>query len=262
MEGSWPKAILLDLDDTIIAYDHGIDTDACWRTSVAKHVPAALMTEVEEVVSAIKARASWYWSDPERHRVGRMDLWKARRDFIAESLSERGLGDWELAGRIAAAYGAERDEAIHLFPDSVGTIQHLRSLGIKLALLTNGNSEPQWRKIRRFGLAPLFDCILVEGEFGIGKPEERVYRHALEQLGVTAGDAWMVGDNFEWEVAAPQRLGIRGIWVDRRGSGVSADSATQPFMTIRSLGDLPPVLRRMATGGGIGIDDVRTIKQS
>jgi FMN phosphatase YigB (HAD superfamily) len=39
----------------------------------------------------------------------------------------------------------------------------------------------------------------------------------LDQLGVTADDTWMVGDNDEWEVIAPQRLGVKGIWIDHKG---------------------------------------------
>ncbi len=66
----------------------------------------------------------------------------------------------------------------------------------------------QRSKINRFGLADLFDLILIEGEVGFGKPDPRVYERALESLGVAAGDTWMVGDNLEWDVAEPQRQGI------------------------------------------------------
>lgn len=65
---------------------------------------------------------------------------------------------------------------------------------IRLALLTNGNADMQWIKIRRFDLSLLFDSIVVEGDFGVGKPEERIYLHALEQLGVSANETWMIGD--------------------------------------------------------------------
>ena len=36
----------------------------------------------------------------------------------------------------------------------------------------------------------------------------------MEALGVTAPETWMIGDNLEWEVVAPQRLGIYAIWID------------------------------------------------
>jgi putative hydrolase of the HAD superfamily len=48
-------------------------------------------------------------------------------------------------------------------------------------------------------LARFFDCIIVESEFGAGKPDERVYRHALAQLQAPAAGTWIVGDNLEWD---------------------------------------------------------------
>jgi hypothetical protein len=48
-------------------------------------------------------------------------------------------------------------------------------------------------------------------EHGFGKPEERAYNHAMEVLGVGPDETWMVGDNLEWEIVAPQRLGICAI---------------------------------------------------
>ncbi|WP_282939935.1 HAD family hydrolase [Paenibacillus sp. RC67] len=233
-----PKAILLDMDDTILSFDHGVDTDSCWRRSFG-HV---LSCDPIELLAGIKESAKWYWSDPERHRVGRLDLYKARQKIVGMAMQKLKMEDHSLANQIAYTYGIERDKCVKLFPDSIDTIKQLRIKGIKLALLTNGNTEPQWDKIRCFELAPLFDCVLVEGEFGIGKPDDRIYLHALEQLGVTAEDTWMVGDNFEWEVAAPQRLGIKGIWIDHKGAGVPLTATAEPYRTIKSLSELLSII--------------------
>ena len=50
----------------------------------------------------------------------------------------------------------------------------------------------------------------------------------------------MVGDNLEWDVAAPQRLGIVGIWLDVLGTGLPEASAVTPDRIIRSLSELLP----------------------
>jgi FMN phosphatase YigB (HAD superfamily) len=63
----------------------------------------------------------------------------------------------------------------------------------------------------RFADEHRFDHIQIEGEHGFGKPEERAYTHAMETLGVGPHETWMVGDNLEWEIMAPQRLGIYAI---------------------------------------------------
>jgi putative hydrolase of the HAD superfamily len=48
----------------------------------------------------------------------------------------------------------------------------------------------------------------------------------------------MVGDHLEFDVAAPQRLGLTGVWIDRAGSGLPAGSAVRPHHVIRSLREL------------------------
>ena len=109
-----------------------------------------------------------------------------------------------------------------------------------LALVTNGAAELQRAKIDRFDLARRFHHIQIEGEHGFGKPEERAYRHAMTTLGVAAAETWMVGDNLEWEVAAPQRLGIHAIWYDPAGEGVPPGSTAKPDRIVQSLSELLP----------------------
>jgi putative hydrolase of the HAD superfamily len=131
-----------------------------------------------------------------------------------------------------------RDRELSVFPGAHETLDRLKQLGVQLALVTNGAAEPQRAKVIRFALEQRFDHIQIEGEHGFGKPEERAYRHALEALGVGPRETWMVGDNLEWEIAAPQRLGIYGIWYDGYGTGLPLDCGIQPDRVIRSLPEL------------------------
>ncbi|MDF2721138.1 MAG: phosphoglycolate phosphatase [Paenibacillus sp.] len=238
-----PKAILLDLDDTIIAHDYGIDTYGCWKTACRTHLPDWDEARVDAAIQAILQQARWYWSDRDRHRIGRMDLDKARAEIIEGAFLNLGQpSSRELCERIAFDNGVERDRAIDLYPGAIDTLLHLKQIGIKLALLTNGSTKAQRRKIDRFGLAPYFDCIFVEEEFGVGKPDARVYEQALRQLGVDREDAWMVGDNFEWEIVAPQRIGIKGIWVNPHKA--EHPSTAVPYRTIATLSELKSLLER------------------
>ena len=59
-------------------------------------------------------------------------------------------------------------------------------------------------------------------------------------LGVGPRDAWMIGDNLEWEVVTPQRLGIYAIWIDVHGDGLPEGSTVRPDRIIRSLTELVP----------------------
>jgi putative hydrolase of the HAD superfamily len=132
---------------------------------------------------------------------------------------------------------------MYVFPGAHDAIDALKAHGVKLALVTNGAAETQRAKVERFELTHRFDHIQIEGEHGFGKPEERAYLHAMQALGVTAQETWMIGDNLEWEVAAPQRLGIYSVWIDVHGDGLPAESAIRPDRIIRSLKELVPADR-------------------
>ena len=139
---------------------------------------------------------------------------------------------------LADAYNALHDEELSMFPDAHETLDRLKELGVKLALITNGAAEPQRAKVVRFALEHRFDHIQIEGEHGFGKPEERAYKHAMGVLGVCPYETWMVGDNLEWEIVAPQRLGIYAIWHDGYGVGLPANSPIRPDRIIRRLSEL------------------------
>jgi len=231
-----PRAILFDLDDTILGAT--VNGDHSWRTVCIRHAVAVPGLTADRLLAEIDRVRTWYWSDPDRHRRGRLDLERARQELVGMALQALGVDAPDLARRIAQDFSTLRDEALTPLPGALDTLCRLRRQGVRLALVTNGSGAAQRRKIDRFGLAPLFDCIVVEGEFGAGKPEERVYLHACEQLGVPPTEAWMVGDRLDWDVAGPQRVGILAIWVDNAGQGLPTPSPVQPDRIIHSLVDL------------------------
>ena len=231
-----PAAILLDLDDTILN-DSG-SVDESWRHACASHAHRLAPFDAAVVVEAIKKTSKWYWDDPDRHREGRLRLDAARREVVGLALRDLGVEDLALAVGIGDVYSYYRDLGMAPLPDAIETVKWLRESGRRLALLTNGAAAAQRRKIARFEIEGLFDAIFVEGELGFGKPDERVYQRALSALGVAPADAWMVGDNLDFDVAAPQKLGVSGVWIDVRGLGVPEHSTVKPDHIVRSLAEL------------------------
>jgi putative hydrolase of the HAD superfamily len=233
-----PKAVLLDLDDTILDDSGGVQN--CWRDACTYCVTDINGIEPGELLQTIERTREWFWSDPVRHRQGRLDLDGAARKIAAQSLAELGVLDPAVAAKIAMKYRSLRDEGQQLFPDAVETLRWLRERGCRLALVTNGSAALQRSKLERFGLAELFESILIEGELGFGKPDTRIYTRALQELTVAAADSWMVGDNLEWDVAQPQKLGLVGIWVDLRGVGLPETNTICPDRIVRGLSELRP----------------------
>lgn len=231
-----PRALLLDLDDTILNDSEGIAD--CWKDACISCGSDLRDVGPELVYPAIEKTRAWFWADTARHRLGRLDLDAAAREIVRMSLDELGAPDPVLAAKIAARYRAQRDARLTPFPGALETVRWFRESGCRLALVTNGSAAAQRGKIARFGLGGLFDAILIEGELGFGKPDPRAYQLALKELAVTPVDAWMVGDNLEWDVAQPQRMGLLGIWVDVRGAGLPDANGVRPDRIVRRLAEL------------------------
>ncbi len=238
-----PRAILFDLDDTILsAYGR---PEQAWPVVAAGFAAELAPLTADEATTAIVAVSDAFWADTTHQAYWRMRLTDARRAIVARafaSLSDAGrpAPSAAIGHRLADRFSAYREEQMCLFPDAHAVIDTLRSHGVRLALVTNGAAEPQRGKIARFDLAHRFDHIQIEGEHGFGKPDERAYRHAMRALDVAPQDTWMVGDNLEWEVVAPQRLGIHAIWHDPVGQGLPPDSPIRPDRIIRRLRELLP----------------------
>jgi putative hydrolase of the HAD superfamily len=237
-----PRAILLDLDDTILsAFGQAAGQ---WQRVVADFAEHLLPHPPDEVIAAIQAYSKYLWADEARHKHWRHQIGEARRHIVANAFAEltkaRGHAPPppEICDAIADRFNEVQHAELRMFPGAHETLDRLKELGVRLALVTNGAALPQRAKVVRFALEHRFDHIQIEGEHGFGKPEEEAYRHALKSLGVEAQDAWMVGDNLEWEVVAPQLLGIYAIWYDGYGVGLPPDSPIRPDRIIRGLPEL------------------------
>jgi putative hydrolase of the HAD superfamily len=234
-----PRAILFDLDDTLIrAYAQPEDAWTRLLHVFAVHLDAHDDAAIERVRVAVMEESRNFWNDRAAAAKWRLDIPQARRLAVRQGLARIGKSDDALADKIADAFTEMRRNEYRLYPDAHATVDALRDAGVKLALVTNGAGETQRAKIERFDLGHRFHHIQIEGEFGQGKPELAVYRHALERLGCQACDAWMVGDNYEWEVVAPQKLGMCGIWYDPYSAGLPAHATAQPTRVIQRLGEL------------------------
>jgi putative hydrolase of the HAD superfamily len=236
-----PRAMLIDMDDTILsAYGR---PEIAWNSVAAEFAGELAPLSPPEVAAAIVDSGRRFWAaataewrlrlDEARHEV-------VRGGFAALADAGRPALPADLAIRIADRFTAYREEQMFVFPGAHDAIDALKALGVRLALVTNGAAGIQRGKVERFALSHRFDHIQIEGEHGFGKPDERAYLHAMQALGVTAPETWMIGDNLEWEVEAPQRLGIHAIWIDAHGVGLPADSTIRPDRIIRSLTELLP----------------------
>lgn len=236
MPADLPEAMLVDLDDTIISYS--TYAEPCWAAACRRFAGHVDGCTADELYNTLCETRTWFWGDPERHRINRLNMRRSQQRVVDHTLRRLGVENWDLATQIADAFIRERRKAIKPFPGAIETLKALRERNVRLALITNGASGAQREKIERFGLEPCFDAILVEGELGYGKPDERIYRDALDRLDAEPAGTWIVGDNLEWEVAVPGRLGFYTVWHDPLGKGLSEGTEVRPDRIINALSEL------------------------
>jgi putative hydrolase of the HAD superfamily len=85
-------------------------------------------------------------------------------------------------------------------------IRALRQAGLRTALLSNS-----WGDDYRRDLFPeLFDVVVISAEVGMRKPEERIFRHTAELLGLEPEECVFI-DDVAANIAAAEAIGLIGV---------------------------------------------------
>ena len=91
------------------------------------------------------------------------------------------------------------------------------------------------------GLAPLLGVVADSTVVGAGKPDARIFRHALDALGVAPAQAKFVGDSRPRDMEGARALGMRHVWLVDAAAPAALPCCTGDPV-IRDLGELEAVL--------------------
>lgn len=231
------KAILFDLDDTILAYSDATDI-ALKKVCVEFAAKYEHLFDAEELLKTYRKVAAEYWSDTERHRLGRLNMIEARRTVMSSAFDDLGIKNINLSQEMADTFTQWQYDFIEPFPGAIETLEALAKMNVRMILVTNGSTLFQWAKIKRFKLERFFEECLVEGDLGFGKPDIRVFQLAIKKLHIGVEKIWIVGDNLKWDIQIPNMLGIYTVWNDYRQQGLPANSPIQPKRIIHHIREL------------------------
>ena len=231
-----PNAILFDMDETLLTNTLPIDT--AWQQACRNSAKENKSLQADALYEQISVVREWYCSDPKRHRLGRLNILKARTEVVSIALAKLGGRDEKTAAHIATDYSALIDRSLDFFPQVEDTLRQLVQRKLKLGLLTNGAGTVQQEKIKRFGLSRYFSTILIEGELGFGKPDRRVFETAVTKLDVTPGQTWMVGDDLQRDITGAKQSGIYAVWCDYGSNGLPEGAKVEPDKIIGNLAEL------------------------
>jgi putative hydrolase of the HAD superfamily len=120
---------------------------------------------------------------------------------------------------------------------AVETLTTLRERGLKTGLITVCSEDVAllWPETPFHGL---FDAEVFSATCGLRKPDPRIYRLALDRLGVEPADAVFVGDGANDELGGAERLGMRAIGVESPGGELPDDWDGQRIRELPELLEL------------------------
>jgi putative hydrolase of the HAD superfamily len=186
--GAGVKAVIFDLWETLIDWDHGANR------LMMERIEERVGFDFEERWSGLAER----YTQPVRLVLESAgipqdaldDVVAIRADFVRTCLVPR--------------------------EGAVETLRRLRDEGMKLGLITvcTEDVELLWSESE---FAGLFDVEVFSNSIGISKPDPRIYLHCCEELGVDPHDAVFVGDGANDELEGARRVGLKAILIHKAG---------------------------------------------
>ncbi len=139
----------------------------------------------------------------------------------------------KVASREAVLFIAEQvHEATVLLPGAIEFLALLKEKGIKLGLVSNTQIPPAQRResLRRLGLLPYFDAVVLSSGFFHRKPKPAIFEETLRQLQVQPEECLHFGDSLNADVKGARGAGILSVQVM---AGRNAASTSEAELVIR-----------------------------
>ena len=243
-----PKAILFDLDDTLIDWAEVSDTYKEYIHPRVSRFHDFLTDKGYELPPVADFQSI--------HDQAIFDTWEeAKKTWVIKSYGEI-LGQ-VLLNLGVIVEGIDVDELLRIFscdawpgvvnfPDTIPVLEELRRRGYKIGLLTN-SMLPMWMRdveLETYQLLPYFDARVTAADVGYMKPHPNIYHVLLDMMKITPDQAVFVGDRPNNDIVGANAVGLISILMDpphlqRELNGVIPDH------TITALGDLLPLLEEL-----------------
>lgn len=199
------RAVLFDLFGTLVP-----------RYPVEEHRES--LRRMGEALGVDRARFAevWVLRLEERIRGSCSDLRECIRRVLEEigaEADDQGLAEAE---RVRLEFVRS---CVVPFGDVEPSIRELRSMGLKIGLLSNSSPEVPgiWRSLE---VSRLIDVHVFSCELGIAKPDPRAFLVASSMLGTRPEEVVFVSDGPLAELEGARKVGMRVVMIDRYGNPV------------------------------------------
>lgn len=106
-----------------------------------------------------------------------------------------------------------------------------------VGILTNGFTEVQKKKFKRFNLYDQAKYLVISEEVGVLKPNPAIFEHATRLAGYKAGEILYVGDSYRSDVTGGHSYGWNVAWYTNGSDPNQTDGADFIFKSYNKLCD-------------------------
>ncbi len=131
-------------------------------------------------------------------------------------------------------------ERLQPFSDVVDALTEMKTAGLRLVVLSNGDPDMLERGVAFSGTAHLFDRVVSVAEAGSFKPHAITYRTACELVGVAPAQVCFVA-NHAFDCVGAKAAGLRSAFVNRRSRPFGNDTYP-PDAVVRDFAELAATL--------------------
>jgi HAD superfamily phosphatase (TIGR01668 family) len=140
------------------------------------------------------------------------------------------------------------EENFEVFPCVREVLQNLMGR-YKLAVIcdTDASGERVREVMEKAGILEYFDVVVVSSEVGVTKPDEKIFRIALNKLSLQPSEVIMVGNRISRDILGGNKLGMRTIlikWNNRYREKIT-NKLEKPDFVIKTLKELIPILKKL-----------------
>jgi putative hydrolase of the HAD superfamily len=237
-----PEAVFLDAGNTLLQIDYGVIAEISGRShpqvtpDAFKSAEWAARVRLDAMLARSAARKAF------GERQTSTESRDTFQQFMAMIFEEAGI---ELSADSFAQVFAELEDyhqAHNLWrrphPFAIRVLEHLKDLGVKLAVVSNsgGDLEPL---LERLGMLAYLDTVIDSGVVAVEKPDPRIFHLAAERLRVPVERAAHVGDLYAVDVVGARSAGAEPVLIDPGSLWPQTDC-----VKIRDLTALPDLVRR------------------
>jgi HAD superfamily hydrolase (TIGR01549 family) len=197
------KSIIFDLDNTLYNYHH------CHKTSISKAFNWLAIkykinsNDFEEIFNNISSSLkNELLNTASSHN----------KSIYFKQLLENFNVDLSGLVEINEVYWSTFFDTMICFDGLKEFITWNKSLGIKIGILTDYETEFQIQKLDKLNLLNIVDCIVTSEEVGIEKPSIQMFQTILRKMNIRSDDAIMIGDNFDKDIKGAINMGMFGYW--------------------------------------------------